>query len=182
MTHCCRIWTELQTWQVWFLPIVSLWGPHISLSGHCSLNMISWSCELLWGLLIVSRVFSNDRWIGFEPITTASLTKLMLLKPLAGFVFQRSIQIELPSVIENVGFEPRLCVPGAACLLITPHSHQSSPNGNRTRASGATVRCTCRYTMKLCVCAGYRIPAFAWQEDCLRATFCGPRPVFYSLY
>ena len=71
----------------------------------------------------MSRVLSNDRWIGFEPITTASLTKLMLLKPLAGFVFQRSIQIELPSVIENVGFEPRLCVPGAACLLITPHSH-----------------------------------------------------------
>ena len=75
----------------------------------------------------MSRVFSNARWIGLEPITTASLTKLMLLKPLAGFVFQRffqrSIQIELPSVIENVGFEPRLCVPGAACLLITPHSH-----------------------------------------------------------
>ena len=71
----------------------------------------------------MSRVFSNARWIGLEPITTASLTKLMLLKPLAGFVFQRSIQIELPSVIENVGFEPLLCVPGAACLLITPHSH-----------------------------------------------------------
>ncbi len=38
-------------------------------------------------LLFVSLFFVPDRWIGFEPTTTASLTKWMLLKPLAGFVF-----------------------------------------------------------------------------------------------
>ena len=63
-------------------------------------------------------------------------------------------QIELPSVIENVGFEPLLCVPGAACYSLH-HILISNPNGNRTRASGATVRRTRRYTMRLCFMAAF---------------------------
>ena len=49
--------------------------------------------------------------------------------------------------IENVGLEPLLCVPNAACFSL--HHILSNPSGNRTRASGATVRCTGRYTMEL---------------------------------
>ena len=59
--------------------------------------------------------------------------------------------------IENVGLEPLLCVPNAACFSL--HHILSNPSGNRTRASGATVRCTSRYTMELYLHADRPIPA-----------------------
>ena len=101
-------------------------------------------------------MIDEHRWIGFEPITTASLTKRCCQNPDQDLFFQRSIQIELPSVIENVGFEPRLCVPGAVCCTLH-HILISNPSGNRTRASGATVRRTHRYTMRLFLIYGQYI-------------------------
>ena len=101
-------------------------------------------------------MIDEHRWTGLEPITTASPTNKLLLKPRSGFVFSALCQIELPSVIENVGLEPLLCVPGAACYALH-HILISNPNGNRTRASGATVRRTHLYTMKLYLIYGQYI-------------------------
>ena len=89
----------------------------------------------------------ESRWIGFEPITTASQTKTAAVKIPDRIYFSALYQVELPSAIENVGFEPLLCVPNAACCSLH-HILISCSSGNRTRASGETVRCTGRYTMK----------------------------------
>ena len=83
--------------------------------------------------------------------------------------FSALCQVELPSAIENVGFEPLLCVPNAACCSLH-HILISCSSGNRTRASGATVRRTYRYTMELyCLCRTINSSPHAAQRLALRA-------------
>ena len=81
MTRCCRIWTELQTWQVWFLPNVFAVRATYCIVRTLNSEQDFW---ILWDIEDCCQCpcFSvPDRWIGFEPITTASLTKRCCQNP-----------------------------------------------------------------------------------------------------
>ena len=96
--------------------------------------------------------FLESRWTGFEPITTASHTKKLLLKSRTGSVFQRSAKLSYHRQLK-MSDSNRSSASLTQRATLLHHILSNNPSGNRTRASGATVRRTYRYTMELyCLC------------------------------
>ena len=92
--------------------------------------------------------FLESRWTGFEPITTASQTKKLLLKSRTGSVFQRSAKLSYHRRLK-MSDSNRSSASLTQRATLLHHILSNNPSGNRTRASGATVRRTYRYTMEL---------------------------------
>ena len=90
----------------------------------------------------------ESRWTGFEPITTASQTKKLLLKSRTGSVFQRSAKLSYHRRLK-MSDSNRSSASLTQRATLLHHILSNNPSGNRTRASGATVRRTYRYTMRL---------------------------------
>ena len=72
----------------------------------------------------MSPLTSEHRWTGFEPITTASPTNKLQLKPQSGFIFLSALPYwatigNWKCRIRTAPLRPRRSV-----LLFTPHSHQ----------------------------------------------------------
>ena len=72
----------------------------------------------------MSPLTYEHRWTGFEPITTASPTNKLQLKPRSGFVFLSA----LPDWATTGDWKCRIRTaplrPRRSVLLFTPHSHQ----------------------------------------------------------
>ena len=113
--------------------------------------------------------FLESRWTGFEPITTASQTKKLLLKSRTGSVFQRSAKLSYHRRLK-MSDSNRSSASLTQRATLLHHILSNNPSGNRTRASGATVRRTYRYTMELyCLCRTINSSPHAAQRLALRA-------------
>ena len=113
--------------------------------------------------------FLESRWTGFEPITTASHTKKLLLKSRTGSVFQRSAKLSYHRQLK-MSDSNRSSASLTQRATLLHHILSNNPSGNRTRASGATVRRTYRYTMELyCLCRTINSSPHTAQRLALRS-------------
>ena len=88
--------------------------------------------------------FLESRWTGFEPITTASQTKKLLLKSRTGSVFQRSAKLSYHRQLK-MSDSNRSSASLTQRATLLHHILSNNPSGNRTRASGATKKAACLF-------------------------------------
>ena len=182
-----RIRTALIAWRAIFLPL--FFAVRVTICTGRFLN--PWLCVMLQRFCCECPLFSPSRWIGFEPITTSSLTIWTAVKIPDRIYFSALYQIELPPASLS-GWSCTICLSHIRkissgrhlvswkCRIRTAslrpwrsvlplhHILHDNPNGNRTRTFGATVRRTNLYTIGL-----YYGFYCRWTDGCIQSS-CHP--------